>query len=75
MKLKADTKSSTVIEMGRLNEEIVSPESYLKLTYEQRRGILKVTPLVKRLGTTDLEDSSFTSLLIKWKNPRYKAIL
>ena len=75
MKLKANTTSSTVIEMGRLNEEIISPESYLKLTYTQRREILKVTPLVNRLGTTDLEDSSFTALLIKWKNPKYKATL
>lgn len=57
--------------MERLDEETVSPEVYLKLTPEQKRGILKVERLVKRLGLCDLEDSAFAALRIKWKSPRY----
>ena len=71
MKTASNTNSSTVIEMERLDEEIISPEAYLKLTQEQRRNILKVNPLVKRLGSSDVEDSTFAALRIKWKSPRY----
>lgn len=66
---------SQVIEMEGRTEEIVSPEVYLNLTPEQKRSILKVRPFIKSLETSDIENSEFVALKIKWKNPTYKAKL
>ncbi|MBF0466749.1 MAG: hypothetical protein HQK88_16665 [Nitrospirae bacterium] len=57
--------------MGPLNEEIISPEKYLNLTAEERRNIIKISPIVKKLGSCDIDDSLFAAIRIKWKTPRY----
>jgi hypothetical protein len=63
------------IDLTRLDEEIISPKEFLELNDEQRRNILKVTPFVRKLGTTDIRDSNFAFLKIKWKIPKYKVRL
>lgn len=68
-------KTSSVIEMERMDEEIVSPEAFLSFSQEQRREILHIKPLVKHLGVSDIDDPSFAALLIKWKNPKYEVRL
>jgi aryl carrier-like protein len=54
-----------------MNEEELTPEGYLNLTNEQKRDIVKVTPKIKPLGTTGLDEINFVGLSIKWKTPRY----
>lgn len=66
------TKVPSVIEMERLDEEIVSPEEFLKFTPEQKHNILRVKPVVKSLELSDIDDPCFAGLQIKWKIPRYE---
>jgi hypothetical protein len=73
MRSVAGQKPSSIIDMERFDEEVLSPEEYLNLTPEERHCIVRARPLVKHLGSTDIDDTSFASLLVKWKNPRYKA--
>lgn len=68
-------KTSSVIEMERMDEEIVSPETFLNFSDEQRRDILRVKPLVNHLGVTDIEDPCFVALLVKWNRPKYETKL
>ena len=68
-------KTSSVIEMERMDEEIVSPETFLNFSDEQRRDILRIKPLVKHLGVTDIDDPCFAALLVKWNRPKYEAKL
>ena len=60
-----------VIGTTGFDEEIVSPKKYLKFSEEQRRDILEVKPLVKPLGSCNLEHDDFVAFHIKWKTPRY----
>lgn len=68
-------KTSSVINMERFDEGVLSPEEFLNLTPEERHLISRVRPLVTPLGSTDIDDNSFASILVKWKHPRYKATL
>lgn len=67
--------TTTVIDMTKMDEEILTPSMYLKLTPEQRRNIIKVSPVVQPLELSNIEDSSFALLVVKWKTPRYRARL
>ncbi|MDY0164832.1 hypothetical protein [Desulfobotulus sp.] len=64
----------SVMETTRLDEEILSPETFIRLSPEQRRNILKATPLVKPIGTTALGDSGFAAIHVKWKTPKYEVL-
>lgn len=63
------------IEMDRLDEDILTPEEFLRLDQSERREILRMRPMVKRLGKGGLDSPDFVSILVKWKNPRYEARL
>lgn len=39
----------TIIEMNKLNKDIISPETYLELKAEKCRNIIKATPFVSEL--------------------------
>lgn len=71
----ASNKTSSVIEMERMDEEVVSPEKFLSFSDEQRRDILRIKPLVKHLGASDIDDPCFAALLVKWSRPKYEAKL
>ena len=61
-----------VIEMTQLNQEIITPEQFLNLTNMQRKEISMVTPHIKKIGFSDLNNTNFVSFIVKWKTPRYK---
>lgn len=60
-----------IIELEKLDTEVISPEEFLSLSEEEKQDILKAIPIVKQLGSIDISDSDFVSILIKYKNPRY----
>lgn len=66
---------TNIIDLSMLDEEILSPKEFLDLNDEQRRNISKVTPIVQKLGTTDIRDSNFAFMKVKWKMPKYKVRL
>jgi len=59
------------IKMSKLYEEELTPKAYLNLTEEQKRDILKATPLIKKLGS-NLYKTDFVSMMVRWKTPKYK---
>lgn len=61
----------TVIDMEKMDTEVISPKKYLGLTPEQRRDISRAVPIVKPFGIK-LEDSDFVAIAVKWKTPKYK---
>jgi len=65
----------SIIDMTKFDEDILSPEEYLKLTKDQKKDIAKTTPIVKTLGQTSIHNVNFVSLHVKWKTPKYKVSL
>lgn len=68
-----DTKS--LVNMFKLDEEVLSPSEYLNLSPEEIKDIRELRPVVRPLGSTSLSDSSFVSFLVKWNHPKYQAVL
>lgn len=60
-----------IIDTIRIEEDILSPEEYLRLSEQQKGNISTASPVVKPLGSCGLSDSSFVAMRIKWKTPRY----
>ena len=61
-----------ITEMARYDQDFLSPEEYLKLAPQRRRDILSVKPLVRRFGTSSLNETDFVTLAVHWKTPHYK---
>ncbi len=67
--------AQSLVDMIKLDEELLSPSEYLDLSPEKIKGIKELCPVVRPLGAADISDSNFVSLWVKWKHPKYQAVL
>lgn len=62
-----------IIDMKKLDQEVITPERFLKLTEEEKHNIKSTKIVVNVNAFDDLSNPDFGGILIQWNNPKYVA--
>lgn len=60
-----------IIDMKKLDQEVITPERFLSLTEEEKRNIKNTEIVINWENVNDLSNANFGGILIRWNDPKY----